>query len=216
MQPEDTANQDYTEDDGNDEYYGDDYYPTAAEREVELLKQQLAEAYHAKDKLAHQLAESERIPPGRPRKKKSSQRTQTAVTETTTIQTEAQARTIAAGETQTQATNVPAPQGPRQPPSPIRAPPSPIRHPEPEQLRNNPAPPANNSRGSRGNKASNQDLGAHTPEQPHSNQQNRPMAHPVQPRQHNMPSSRMGNNGPRPLPQNNHRARTHTYREASV
>lgn len=38
--------------------------------------------------------------------------------------------------------------------------------------------------------------------------------HPMQPRQHDMPLQRMGNNGPRPLTRRNHRE--NTYREASV
>ena len=59
------------------------------EREVELLKQQLSEPYRANDELAHQLPESERNALRRPKKKKSTRRTQTAVTEMATVQIEA-------------------------------------------------------------------------------------------------------------------------------
>ena len=104
--------------------------PNDIDRENALLQQQLAEAHLANQELSRHLEEFERNRPVRP-KKKSSQRTQTVVTETATVQTEAQARTgpvtrqaaRAAGETQTQSTNVSAPQRPMQPPSPIRAPP---------------------------------------------------------------------------------------------
>lgn len=106
------------------------------------------------------------------------------------------------------------PREPRQPPSPIHHPPSPIRHPDPEQPWNDPIPPANNSRGSRGNRASDQNQGNNVPECPRSNQQNRTTAHPMPPWQHDKPLPRMGNNGQRPLPRKNHRE--NSYREASV
>ena len=120
------------------------------------------------------------------------------------------------------------PQGPRQPPSLIRHPHSPLRHPDPEKPQNDPIPMANNSRGSRGNRTLDQNQGNNIVERPHSNQNQgnniaerphssyRILMHPVQPRQLDMPSPRMGNNGPRPLPRRNHKARTNTYREASV
>lgn len=205
MQPEDPANQDYTEGGDDEEYYEDDYYPPIVEEENEILRQRLAESNRANEELARLLEESQRGQPRRP-KKKYSRRTQAALTETATVQSEAQARTgpvtrqaaRASGGTQTQTANVLVPQGPMKPPSHIQAPPSPIRH--PEQPRNNIAPPNNNSRGSRGNRASNQNQGAKVSERPGSNQQNKPAAHPLQPRQHNVPQLRMRNEGLRPIP----------------
>ena len=69
MIPEDTADQGYTEGGDDQGYYEDYYYPMDAEREVELLRQQLAEANRANEELARQLAESQKNPPGRPKKK---------------------------------------------------------------------------------------------------------------------------------------------------
>ena len=99
MIPKDIADQGYTEGGDDEGYYEDDYYPTAVKIEVELLRQQLAEAHRANDELSRQLEESERNRPGKP-KKKSTRRTQTAATEIEIVQTEAQARTCQAVETQ--------------------------------------------------------------------------------------------------------------------
>ena len=69
MVPNETADQGYT-DGGDDEgYYEDYYYPTDAEREMELLRQQLAEALSANQELSRRLEEFQRNPPGRPKKK---------------------------------------------------------------------------------------------------------------------------------------------------
>lgn len=108
MQPEDPANQDYTEGGDDEGYYDDGYYPNTTEEEVEILKQRLAESDRANLELTRLLEESQRNQPGRP-KKKSSRKAQTVVTETATVQTEAQTRigpvtrqaARAAGETQT-------------------------------------------------------------------------------------------------------------------
>lgn len=153
MMPEDPANQTYTKGGDDEGEYDEGYYPLTAEEEVEILRKKLAESNHVALELTRQLEEAHKAQPGRPKNKKSTRRTQTVVTDTATVQTEAQTCTgpvtcqaaRAAGDTQTQAANVQVPQGPRQPPSPIRHPPSPIRHPDPEQPRNNPAPYANNS-----------------------------------------------------------------------
>lgn len=110
MVPDETIDQGYTEGGDDEVYYEDDYYPTDAERELELMRQQLAEALSANQELSCRLEESQRNLLGRP-KKKSSRRTHADVTETATVQIEDQARTgpvtrqaaRAAGETQTQA-----------------------------------------------------------------------------------------------------------------
>ena len=87
------------------------------ERENELLRQQLDESLQANEELTRLMAQLQRNPPWRP-KKKSSRRTQVVDTETPTVQTEAQARSSprthqaarAADETQTQAPELPEPQ----------------------------------------------------------------------------------------------------------
>lgn len=104
------------------------------------------------------------------------------------------------------------PQDPTHPPSPICHRSAPIRH--PEQPRNDLIPPMNTSQGSRGNRAVSQHQGNNVPEHPRSNQQNKIVANPAQPRQHNMHPPRMGSNGQRPLPRRNQRA--NSYKEASV
>ena len=71
MLPDEIANQGYIEGGDDEGYYEDDYYPTDAEREMELLRQQLAEALSANQELSRRLEESQRNPPGRPKKKSS-------------------------------------------------------------------------------------------------------------------------------------------------
>ena len=71
---DETVDQGYTEGGDDEGYYEDDYYPTDTDREVELLRQRLAEANRANEELASQLAESQKNPPGRS-KKKSTRRT---------------------------------------------------------------------------------------------------------------------------------------------
>ena len=107
MALEEIVDQRYTKGGDDQDYYEDDYYPNDVDRENALLRQQLDEALRANQEL--------------------SQGTEPAVTKTSTVQTESQARTSpvtrqaarAAGETQTQASEVPTPQGIRQPPSSI-------------------------------------------------------------------------------------------------
>lgn len=54
MVPDETVDQDYTEGGDDDErYYEDDYHLTNAERELELVRQQLAEALNANQDLSH-------------------------------------------------------------------------------------------------------------------------------------------------------------------
>ena len=222
MQPEEPAYQDYNEEDDDQGYFEGDYFTTEADLEIERLKRLLAKKDQVNQDLTHQLAGAKKKQAGRPKKKKSqsTRRNETEVTETATVYTEAQTRTgpmtrqqaaRAAGDTRNQATSAQVPQGPRQPPSPIRHPPSPIRH--PEQPRNDPIPPANTGRGSRSNRAFEQDQGNNA-NRPYSNQQNRPAANQAQPRQHNMQPPRMNNDGYRPPQQGHYRA--NSYREASV
>ena len=166
VQPEEPAYQDYNEEDDDQGYFEGDYFTTEAELEIERLRRLLAKKDQDNQNLTRQLAEANKKQAGRPRKKKSqsTRRNETEVTETATVHTEAQTRTgpmtrqqaaRAADGTRNQATSAQVPQGPRQPPSPIRHPPSPIRH--PKQPQNDPILPANAGRGSRGNRALDQE-----------------------------------------------------------
>lgn len=139
--PEDPTNQNYTKGGDDQGYYKGDYFPTDAHLEVERLRQQLAEKGRITLELTRQLEEARKTQAGKPKKKKSTRRTENEMTETATVQTEVQTRNgpvtrraaRTAVETQTQAISVQVPQGLRQPPSPICHPPSPIRLPDPEQ-----------------------------------------------------------------------------------
>ena len=78
--PNEADDQGYTEG-GDDKKYNDDddYHQTEVERENDLLQQRLDEALQANEELARQLQQSQRNPPGRP-KKKSSRRKQATET----------------------------------------------------------------------------------------------------------------------------------------